>query len=148
MNKSLKAHYDAIKAGQVTKTNIIGLRKFINRMERWGNGWSGHKLTESDANDIFDVEQSLQRVSPVVVGELHDSGLALLRSPRYKKRWDDYQRSVIDELCAFRLVRFERIGSRGQYAVPVYNAVGFNGRSFLFWNIPWQSGGNGPEIVQ
>ena len=30
---------------------------------------------------------------------------------------------------------------------PIYRAIALNGDSFDFYNIPWQSGGNGPELL-
>jgi hypothetical protein len=53
---------------------------------------------------------------------------------------------VIATLHGFRLVRFDRIGRNGENCVPVYRAVGKSG-SFLFRNVAWQAGGDGPELV-
>lgn len=38
-------------------------------------------------------------------------------------------------------------GGTRETRVPVYRVMGASG-NFLFRNIPWQSGGNGPEIVR
>ena len=150
MNKTLQGHLDAIMAGAVTKTNVIGLRRAINLMERGGNGWRVPSYVDVGYRaDVAVVEDSLDNFSPspTVTGDLHESGLKVLRNPRYKSRWTPNQAAVIAELDHFKLVRFERIGSRGEYAVPVYRAVGFSGLGFNFMNIPWQSGGKGPEVV-
>lgn len=67
------------------------------------------------------------------------------------------QRAAIDNLDHFTLCGFDRIGQRGAYAVPVYQVWakvpakgdaldGGTYAAFCFKNVPWQSGGNGPEI--
>jgi hypothetical protein len=81
----------------------------------------------------------------------------VLRNPRYAKRWDGYEQDVIDNLDHFELIRFDRVGSRGRYGMPVYRAVAYVGRgkaerSFAFRNIPWQTAfysglDDGPRIV-
>lgn len=140
-------HLESIKAGTVTKSNVIGIRKAINAMERRAFGASvsstAPKLT---SRDVAAIERALADVEPIVTGELHDSGLKLLRSPRYRKRLESV-RDIIENLESFRLVAYDRIGRSGTHSVPVYRATG-GGRSFLFRNIPWQSGGDGPEIVR
>lgn len=83
----------------------------------------------------------------------------MLRSPRYAKRLAPYADSiaVIDH---FRLIDFEDISRRGDgtHNTPVYAVwceIPSKGdvldggvyEAFRFQNIPWQSGGDGPEIV-
>lgn len=60
----------------------------------------------------------------------------LLRSPRYRKRWNERQRGIIERLDHFKLVRFDLVGG---HAIPVYRAVATTGQSFLFRNVPWQT---------
>jgi hypothetical protein len=145
MDKTLAGHLKAIQSGEVTKSTVIGLRKAINHAERLSAGWSGNRCN-ADPADVWEVEGWLERANPTVTGELHDSGLKLLRDKRYVKRLADYM-DLIEWPKRFELVRFDRIGGRGMYAVPVYRLVGDNGGTMTFRNIPWQSGGNGPEVL-
>lgn len=138
MSPTFKKHLAVIQAGEVTKTNVIGIRKAINHVERLRAGWSGNRSSvaphEADA-----LEVALAQREPRVLGELHDSGLKLLRSPRWRKRWNERQAGIIERLDHFNLVRFDRIGANGGQAIPVYRAVATTGQSFLFRNIPWQT---------
>jgi hypothetical protein len=143
----MQRHRDAISAHQVTATNVIGIRKAINLVKRRANGWSVPKSAPTD-EDVEALEDALEHRKPRVVGELHETGLKLLRDPRYAKVFDSLERSIIEDATAhFHLIGFERIGRRGEYAVPVYRITGKNG-SFNFRNVPWQSGGKGPEVVE
>lgn len=142
--KSIRRHLAAVKSGKVTKTNVIGIRKAINSMER------GDSPELIDA--IFELEQAIAKCEPTVTGELHESGLVVLRNRRYAKRWTDAQRAIIDDLSSFRLVGFDRIGHRGWQGTPVYRAIAKGGRSFTFRNIPWQTAyyagfEDGPRVV-
>lgn len=146
-------HLAAIAFGAVTKSNVIGIRKAINHVERLRAGWSGNRsnVTPAEADAI---EAALADREPAIADTaLHNSGLKLLRSPRWRKRFSEEQLAIInDRHVLFSLVRFDRIGPRGMYAVPVYRAASFGG-SFLFRNIPWQSASaygeeSGPTIVQ
>lgn len=149
--KSIARHRAAVCAGKVEKTNIIGIRKAINTMEQ------SRENSEALTDAIFQPECDIKFRVPVVIGALHDSGLKVLRNPRYKKRWDGYEQDVIDNLDHFELIRFDRVGPRGRYAVPVYRAVAYVGigcdeRSFAFRNIPWQTAyfsglDDGPRVV-
>lgn len=92
-----------------------------------------------------------QIARPTVAGELHESGLKVLRNRRYAKRWNDMQRAIINyPLLTFRLLRFDRVG---RYSVPVFLAVGDERMgSFAFRNIPWQTAyyaglDDGPRVV-
>jgi hypothetical protein len=132
---TFQRHMAALQAGQVTKTNVIGLRKAINAHEIYNGRGTAVTFNELDA-----LETQLSNRSPDVTGELHESGLKVLRSPRYAKRWSEAQRAIIDRLEKFQLVRFDRIGSNRRWqAVPVYRAVASTGQSFCFRNIPWQT---------
>jgi hypothetical protein len=143
-------HLGCIIAGSITKTNVIGIRKAINNAERIRNGWSANRcnVTPEQADEL---EQSLDKYRPRVCGELHDSGLAVLRNPRYAKRWSKWQLDAIETIDHFKLIGYQRIGHRGSHAIPVYSVwctiEGGTYEAFRFINIPWQSGGNGPEIL-
>lgn len=143
-------HLKAIAAGEVTKSNVIGIRKAINHVERLRAGWSGNRSNVTSA-EVDAIEEALRQREPCVVGELHESGLKLLRSPRWRKRWNERQRGIIERLDHFALVRFDRI-ERGTHAIPVYRAIATTGQSFLFRNIPWQTAyyegeESGPVVV-
>lgn len=137
MSPTAKKHFDAINGGAVTKTNVIGIRKALNHVERLRAGWSGNRsnVTPEEADAI---EYALRLHEPHVTGALHESGLKLLRSPRWRKRFNERQHGIISRLDHFKLVRFDRLG-RSCTTVPVYRAVDVTGQSFLFRNVPWQS---------
>lgn len=139
-------HLRAIKSGAVTKSNVIGIRKALNALDRKRSGFSisctAPKLSFEELDTIM---AELARVKPVVIGELDKSGLKLLRSPRYRKRLERVAHIVATN-PTFQLVDFEEF-ARGKF-VPVYRAVSErDGAAFTFRHIPWQSGGTGPEIL-
>lgn len=131
---AIERHLAAIASGHVTKTNVIGIRKALNgafKRERWG--WqSGPTFA-----DVKPLHEALEAHEPIVSHELDASGRKVLDSRRYRKRWTVAQRAIIDSLWGFKLVRYDDIG-RGHH-IPVYRAIGTNGDSFLFRNIPWQT---------
>jgi hypothetical protein len=136
LSKTLARHLAAIQSGQITKTNVIGIRKAINSAERNRHGYSERgPVIWAQVQPLLD---ALAVHEPLVRGELHASGVALIASRRWRKRWTETQQAVIDSLHGFRLVRFDMVGNRDQKGIPVYRAVGDAG-SFLFRNIPWQS---------
>lgn len=138
-------HLAAIKAGTVTKANVRGLRQAFNTFERVSRGYSiGSKNARFTAVEIERIETALAHYRPLVIGELHASGVKLLQSPRYRKQLVTV-RGIVDDLHCFHLVGFDFYG-RDSYT-PVYRAYASNGKSFPFRNIPWQSGGKGPELV-
>lgn len=149
MQTMVEKHLAAINSGLVTKTNVIGLRKLINGLERMNAGWSVSPAFARSVDEFcaLDVEEILELRKPHVGGELKDTGIDLLRSKRYRKRLERVQ-PIIGNIRSFQLVRFDRIGRRGEYAVPVYRCNAWDNLDgfFDFRNIPWQSGGKGPEI--
>ena len=157
MKSTAQKHLDAIESGTVEKTNVIGIRKVLAHVARLRAGYSGNRCNATPY-EARTLELTLERVKPRVVGELHETGLELLRSRRYAKRWQPWQQAAIDAADHFRLSRFDRIGHGGLHMVPVYEVWakvppkgdamdGGTYQAFSFRNIPWQSGGNGPEIV-
>jgi hypothetical protein len=146
LSKFYIRHLKALGSGEVTKTNIIGLKKALNAQRRKNNNWSISRTSPKvEADELASLIDAVYDHQPVIVGELHDSGLKLLRSPRNRRRFTDRQREIIDQLDHFRLVNFGDVD--GRIVTPVYRAVAKDGRSFKFRNVPWQSGGNGPEIL-
>jgi hypothetical protein len=145
---AMQSHLAAIESGNVTKTNVIGLRKALNHVARLEAGLSGNRCNAT-ADEVRAAVAALKRLEPLVRGELHASGVRLITSPRWRKRFNAAESAVIASLHGFRLVRFDFIDS--YQVTPVYRACGESG-SFLFRNIPWQTahyGGHesGPEVV-
>lgn len=137
MNKQTTAqrHIDAISARCLTKTNVIGIRKALAHVDRIRAGYSGNR-SNATPEQADRMENLIAQKRPTVLGELHDSGVELLRSPRYAKRWNDEQREIIgDAHLRFDLIRFDRERSA---VIPVYCATSWKGR-FCFRNIPWQT---------
>ena len=147
MQTTFEKHLAAIKAGVITKSNVIGLRKALNQTARHDAGWSVSRnatiLTAEQCEALFD---ALAEHKPIVSGELHESGVKQLTARRYRNQLKAYA-DVTADIQRFRLIGFEAIGRCGEYYVPVYQAENTAGARMPFINIPWQSGGRGPEIV-
>jgi hypothetical protein len=148
MEPAMKSsHMADIQTGAVTGTNIRGIRLAINANERRRLGLSTSRTSPRLTSEELDlIEAAIDRIVPQVVGALHDSGVAVLTSRRNRKQLEKVE-AIIKDLASIHLVRFDRIGTRGAYATPVYLVLDTEGRSFMFRNVPWQSGGNGPELV-
>ena len=142
MQTTMQKHLAAIQAGEVTKTNVIGIRKALNHVDRMSRGRPGNCSSATPA-ETDAVMSAIWETQPRVTGDLHESGLEVLRSPRYRKRLASVQ-PVIDALESFHLVDYDEVA--GGYYVPVYEARSPGG-SFTFRNVPWQSGGDGPEVL-
>ena len=153
-NKAVKGgamarHLAAIESGNVTKTNVIGLRKAINHIGRINAGWSGNRC-KATAAEVSHALERLEAVKPLVRGELHESGVRLVNSPRYRKRLERVAETV-EFLQEFRLVGYEAI--RAHHWTPIYRAVSVNGGWFEFYNLSWQSAAafgeeSGPVILR
>lgn len=136
MNK----HAKAIEAGEVTRSNVIGLKKAISADNRRRQGWS----VSQTAPKLRGVELSktlgrLTVVQPRVTGELVESGRKALADRRYRSRLKKAGAlDIVDSgIAGFRLVDFWTEGDAGPY--PVYEAQGCNGRAFAFYHVPWQA---------
>lgn len=141
-----QAHMAAIVAGEITKSNVIGIRKLLNGANRRANGWTVGACTPLGTLDqAYALVEAIREHKPKVTGELHETGLTLLRNRRYHKRWSYTQQLEIDQCCGFRLVDFESFNNDA-YHVPVYQVMTPTKAAFNFYNIPWQSGGNGPVV--
>lgn len=148
MKPTAQKHLDAINAGRVFADNVAGLRKLINASERKARRWSiGATACAVSLDELAEIEEAIGERHPRVEGALHMTGRDILKNPRYAKRWGDHERAVIENFSHFRLVRFDRICTNGIHCVPVYAVHSRAGGVFYFRNIPWQSGGDGPEIV-
>lgn len=142
----VEKHIAAIKSDAVDKSTIAGLRKAINAMERRNRGWSiGHTATHMTDAEFDYVTTLLMERPPRIVGALHDSGVALLKSKRYRRQLAGVMH-VVDDLKEFRLVGFEYVGRHLDRVTPVYRAINSRGNYFDYTNLPWQAGGNGPQV--
>jgi len=148
-DKTYRAHLTAIHSGQVTATNVIGIRKAINARAWCDLVRRYHGKLPMTAYQLSEIRAAIYRKRPRVTGTLHETGLAVLRNPRYRKRFDERQTSIIHAPDAhFTLEGFEWITERT--VTPVYAVWARQGdvlQGFTFRNIPWQSGGKGPEVV-
>lgn len=146
MTPTMKRHMKAICGDSVQKTNVIGLRKIFNAQWRKDRGYSVSRVAPNiTAEMVADLRSAIEERQPKVTGELHDSGLKLLQSPRYRKRLADVA-DIIANLDCFRLIGFIEAGEYGGNHVPVYRAIAKDGRKFTFYNVAWQSGGDGPQL--
>ena len=141
---AIQKHIKAIKAGSVTKTNIIGIRKALNADNRMRRNYSVSSTAPViEPGQIEELVAAIHEKTPVVQGELHDSGVKVLTSPRYRKQLQSVSDRIESGIQAFRLVDYwEEKGN----VYPVYQVQTPRG-FFRFFNIPWQSGGNGPELL-
>ncbi len=138
-----KRHAKAICGDDVTRSNVIGLRKVFNHVARLDAGLSGNRCNVTP-EEAATLESLLSERQPRVSGELHDSGVKLLTGKRYAKRLEPVA-DIIADLHCFRLIGFEFLDSL--HVTPIYRAIARDGRKFAFRNVPWQSGGDGPEIL-
>lgn len=153
---TFRKHLAAIKSGNVTKTNVIGICKAINAADRRAAGWSVSSTAPNTTGaEVRELLAELDAREPLVRGDLHASGVRILTAPRWRKRLESVA-PIIDTLHGFRLVRFDYVRRASPYSggtgesesiQPVYRACGSAG-SFLFMNVPWQAGGDGPEILE
>jgi hypothetical protein len=147
MTPVMKKHMKAICSDSITKSNVIGLRKIINAQWRKDRGYSVSRVSPNiTREEVQDLIAAMDRNQPKVIGELHDSGLKLLQDRRYRKRLKSVA-DVIANLDCFRLIGFQEAGEYGGHHVPVYRAIAKDGSKFTFYNVPWQSGGDGPQLV-
>lgn len=145
---AMQKHLAAIKAGQVTKTNVIGLRKAVNHVERLRQGWSGNRCAAT-AEQVAEAMEALEARKPIVRGELHASGVRLITDKRYRKRLEPVAAQIAG-LQGFSLVGFHEITRT--HSVPIYLAWGNRG-SFRFYAIPWQTAfafglESGPQLLE
>ena len=104
MKTAMQRHLDAIKAGQVTATNVIGIRMGANHVARLREGWAGNRSNATPA-EVEAVFSALAEHEPLVRGDLHASGVRIVYSKRWAKRFGPVETEVIRTLHGFRLVR-------------------------------------------
>ena len=144
---TIEKHLAMLRSGVVDKTTVAGLRKALNALERRERGYSVSRTSTCMTEGERDyVDMLLIDKKPKVVGALHDSGVALLRNKRYARQLAGVKH-VVDDLQEFRLVEFQYVGQYMDKVTPVYRAINSHGEHFDFTNLPWQSGGNGPQVL-
>lgn len=131
-------HFAAVKSGKVEKANVTGIRKALNTYARISRGYGAGRTSPRWSFDEIDaITAAIEKHKPKIFGELHETGLAVIRSPRWAKRFAGCNLASVDH---FRLARFDDLDSRGFQAVPVYHACNRRGAVlFTFRNIPWQT---------
>jgi hypothetical protein len=140
---ALARHMATIRTGEITKTEVIGIRKAFNQYEL------EIARREKPSFPYKDLERCLEllaEVRPMVKGDLHESGKDMLQRKRYAKQLANVAEIVAD-ISHFRLVGYEQRGQHVLKAFPVYRCYDHKGKSFPFYVVPWQSGGNGPVIA-
>lgn len=135
---TFKKHLAAINAGEVTASNVIGLKKATSAFERRRAGWSvGMTAPDWTVAEMAEIARALKTRQPTVAGPLHNSGLKQLRDRRYHKRWDEREAGIIARIDHFKLVGITGVGRRSHAAI--FKAVDATGQSFCFYNVPWQT---------
>lgn len=147
MHKVAARHLATIKGGTIDRGTVTGIRKMISASVRASMGWSvGGGQAKAPLEDVQAVLDAITaKRGPLAVGDLHKGGLAVLASKRNRKALADVA-DIAPDVVTFRLVDYELQGRAGEYFVPIWRAETSDGRRFDFLNIPWQSGGNGPEV--
>jgi hypothetical protein len=132
-------HLEAIRAGYVTRSNIIGMCKALNALARVRRGYSVSRTAPRAATDgtAQQYESAVMLHQPHVTGELLLTGMALLESPRWRNRFIPHEREIIADIDTIRLARFD--WPTDTHCVPVYRVIGCNGGDMLYRNIPWQT---------
>jgi hypothetical protein len=144
MHKVAARHLAQIQTGRIDASTLRGLRKLVSGSLRKADGWSvGGGQAVAPLGDLWKVLDAITLHKPAATGELHDSGLEVMRNKRHRSSLPDFAPDV----CGFVLVNYELQGPRKTYFVPIWRATTADGRYFDFQNIPWQSGGNGPEVL-
>ena len=144
-------HLADIRNGSVDRSNIRGIRMALNAAWRIDRGYSTSATTRHTAPLADEMLQAIHTHQPRVIGALHDSGLNVLRAPRWRKRFSDSQRATIaGDRLHFALVDWIDV-HRGAF-VPVYEARSTAG-AFRFSNIPWQTASaygleSGPQVTE
>lgn len=140
-----KRHGRAICGDAVTASTVRGLKKIFNAQWRKDRGYSVSVVAPNvTAEEAATLRELIAERMPRVTGELDASGRKLLQSRRYAKRLAPVA-GIIADLARFHLIGFDEINSGNH--VPIFRAFDSRGRHFTFRNVPWQSGGDGPEIL-
>lgn len=147
LGDTAKRHAKAICGDDVTGSTIRGLKKIFNADWRKSGHYSvsvvAPKVTPEEAETLREL---IAEKMPRITGELDASGRKLLLNRRYAKRLAPVA-DIIADLDCFRLIGFDDCGESAGNFIPLYRAFARDGRSFAFVNVPWQSGGNGPEVL-
>lgn len=146
MHKVAARHLAAIESGAIERGTVIGIRKLVSASTRRQMGWGvGGGQANAPVEDVSAVLDAIKDRKPRAVGELHAGGLAVLASKRNRRRLH-HVADIVPDVVTFQLVDYELQGRAGEYFAPIWRASTADGRRFDFLNIPWQSGGEGPEV--
>ena len=138
---AIQDHIKAILSGNIAKSNVIGIRKILNSEWRQSKGYSVSVTSPKFSREEFaQLGEALERVQPVISGPFHDSGIALLSSKRNRRQTEEFAADIESGILKFRLFDWVEFGG-SHY--PVFMVETRKG-NFRFYNVPWQSGGNGP----
>ncbi len=147
MHKVAARHLATVKSGTIDRGTVIGIRKLVSSSYRAAHGYGvGGGQAKAPLEDMEAILVAIMEHKPVATGELHDNGLKVLRNPRHRKALAGLEH-VLTYTPTFRLVDYELRGRIGDYFVPIWRAESLLGW-FDFISIPWQSGGNGPEVLR
>lgn len=136
-------HMAAIERGEIDKTTVIGLKKLVNMDWRRARGYSiSSTAPKASPQEVEALQIAMRERAPAVVGELHESGVKVLRSDRFRRQLRDVADLVEEGPILFRLVGFADIG-RGHF-LPIYQVETRRG-SFRFQHVPWQASFTGAE---
>ena len=146
MHKVAARHLAAIESGQIDRGNVTGIRKLVSSSIKASRGWRvGGGQAKASLEDVESVLSAIMERKPLATGDLHDNGQKVIRNRRHRRALEGVA-SIADTVTGFRLVDYELRGRIGDYFVPIWRAESPAGW-FDFINIPWQSGGNGPEVL-
>ena len=147
MHKVAARHLAAIKSGQIDRGTLIGIRKLVSSSTRAAYGYRvGGGQAKAPLEDVESVLAAIMERKPRAVGTLHASGLAVLANKRNRRKLE-LVADIVPDVVMFQLVDYELRGRAGESFVPIWRASTADGRGFDFLNVPWQSGGDGPEIL-
>lgn len=136
---TFEKHMRAVQSGRIDRANVIGIRKAFNAYEREAAGYGASRTSPKwTREEVTAMHSAIGQWPPYIKGELRDSGLKLLQSPRYAKRLAPVA-AKIPWISAFRLARFDAIDPKELHWIPVYHAFDGGQLLFTFRNIPWQT---------
>lgn len=142
ISPTFKRHMASLQSGQISRSNIIGLRKAFNAdAQRPYQGRTSSKINSAHVEAYW---QAISDYKPEVTGDWLESGKAQLASKRYRSRWNPRQAAIIADIATIQLVGIDWIDNR--HCTFIYRATGRNGDTLTYINTPWQSGGNGPTV--
>lgn len=147
-----------INSGEISESFIRGFRKALHAAQRTAQGYStsctAPKIAFEELDKLLTLIREKQPRVTVAQGEKGAAWLRnLYKTPKGRERLNNpfsaHDVKVLENYSHFTLVDFEELNqSRGlAFWVPVYRMIAITGESFDYYAVSWQSGGNGPVIV-